>query len=169
MANVTEIMEGESVNFTDYSTGDIISWSWEFPGGDPETSTEQNPVVTYNEAGIFDVTLTVSDGTNTNTYMREEYITVNTMTGIENPLALDLNIYPNPSDGLFNLELTSEMEEKINIKVINSLSSVVFEKNNIFVNGIYKTTVDLSELHKGLYFLVIENYQGRTVNRIIIR
>jgi hypothetical protein len=169
MANNTEIMEGESVNFTDYSSGDIISWSWEFPGGDPETSTDQNPVVTYNDAGIFDVTLTVSDGTNTNTYMREDYITVSTITGVENPLAMDLNIYPNPSDGLFNLELTSELEEKINIKVINSLSSVVFEKNNIFVNGIYKTTVDLKELHKGLYFLVIENYQGRTVNRIIIR
>jgi len=169
MADVTEVCEGEMISFTDYSSGGVTSWSWEFPGGDPATSTEQNPQVTYNTSGVYDVTLTISDGDNSNTYTRTDYITVNICTGIKEVSAVGLEVYPNPSDGLFNLEFTSDLQEKINIKIINSLSSVVYEKNNIFVDGIYKTTVDLSKLHKGLYFLVIENYQGRTVNRIIIR
>ena len=46
------------VQFTDKSTGDNLnSWYWEF--GDKTTSTEQNPVHTYSEAGKYTVTLTV--------------------------------------------------------------------------------------------------------------
>lgn len=58
--NIT-IVKGESVNFTDTSTGGPSSWSWTFEGGTPAASTDRNPVVTYNEIGTFDVTLTVSN------------------------------------------------------------------------------------------------------------
>jgi len=73
----TDLCEGETVDFTDYSIGDVISWDWSFPGGDPSTSAFQNPTVAYFNAGIFDVSLTVSDGTNTQTLTLEDYIHVN--------------------------------------------------------------------------------------------
>ena len=76
MSDVTEVCEMEAVTFTDLSSGDITSWDWTFEGGDPATSTEQNPVVTYNDEGIYDVELTVSDGTNSATMTMEEYINV---------------------------------------------------------------------------------------------
>lgn len=44
--------------FTDLSEN-ADSWYWEFEGGDPAISFDQNPVVIYNQAGVFDVTLTV--------------------------------------------------------------------------------------------------------------
>jgi len=72
----TEICQYDVVNFTDNSTGDITSWNWTFEGGDPATSTEQNPVVTYNETGMFDVELEVSDGANSNSLFSEDYISV---------------------------------------------------------------------------------------------
>jgi len=58
------------VNFTDQSSGNPSSWSWDFPGGTPATSTLQNPVVTYTALGAYDVTLTVSNafGSNSSTY-----------------------------------------------------------------------------------------------------
>ncbi len=46
------------VDFTDASTGSILSWSWTF--GDGGTSTAQNPSHTYTAAGTYDVTLTVT-------------------------------------------------------------------------------------------------------------
>lgn len=46
------------VQFTDLSTGIIDSWLWLF--GDGASSSEQNPSHTYNNAGIFFVSLTVS-------------------------------------------------------------------------------------------------------------
>jgi len=54
----------DQVTFTDSSTGDPTSWEWIFEGGTPGTSMEQNPVVTYKAMGVFDVTLTISDGVN---------------------------------------------------------------------------------------------------------
>ena len=65
------INEGEQVHFKDLSTG-ATNWAWTFAGGEPTTSTEQNPVVTYNKAGTYDVTLTV-DGS---TIPREGYVIV---------------------------------------------------------------------------------------------
>lgn len=39
----------------------IQSYEWFFPGGSPETSTEANPSITYNEPGIYPVTLIVTN------------------------------------------------------------------------------------------------------------
>jgi PKD repeat protein len=48
-----------TVTFTDLSTGNPTSWSWEF--GDGKTSTEQNPVHVYEREGAYDVSLTASN------------------------------------------------------------------------------------------------------------
>ncbi|MBN1339156.1 MAG: T9SS type A sorting domain-containing protein [Bacteroidales bacterium] len=81
-ANTTDVCQGEDVSFVDFSTGNIVSWSWTFEGGDPATSTIQSPTVTYNTPGDFDVTLTISDGTENNTISKPDFITVMPMPGI---------------------------------------------------------------------------------------
>ena len=73
---VINISEGEKVHFRDLSTGNVTSWNWTFEGGEPATSTEQNPVVTYNQAGSYAVMLTVGDGTTTATKSRTGYVVV---------------------------------------------------------------------------------------------
>lgn len=45
------------VQFTDESDGDVILWSWDF--GDGYTSSEQNPLHTYNTSGLFTVVLQI--------------------------------------------------------------------------------------------------------------
>jgi len=59
---VSDVCIGSEGTFTDLSSsaaGDpITSWEWDF--GDSNTSTDQNPVHTYNTAGIYTVTLTVN-------------------------------------------------------------------------------------------------------------
>jgi PKD repeat protein len=67
-----------TVNFTDLSTG-ATSWNWSFPGGTPETSTLQNPVVVYNTAGTYDVTLNAFNiaGNQAGTMSKAAYISVN--------------------------------------------------------------------------------------------
>ena len=60
-ADVTEIIEGEQVHFSDLSTQDPTAWSWSFEGGTPATSNEQNPTIRYNTPGTYNVSLTVSN------------------------------------------------------------------------------------------------------------
>jgi PKD repeat protein len=55
----------EEVRFHDSSTdvnGEVVSWHWDF--GDGGTSTERNPTHSYQEAGTFFATLTVTDNEN---------------------------------------------------------------------------------------------------------
>ncbi len=74
-ADVTEGCEGLEVQFSDQSLG-ATSWMWTFTGGTPETSTEQNPVVVYGDAGYFTVTLEISDGSNSTSMTKSNYIHV---------------------------------------------------------------------------------------------
>jgi PKD repeat protein len=56
------------VQFTDTSEGNPDQWSWVFPNGTPETSTDPNPVVTWSAEQEVTVSLTVtrsSDGIST--------------------------------------------------------------------------------------------------------
>ncbi len=69
-----DICEGGTANFTDESEGAIISWNWTFEGGNPATSTDPNPSVTYDAAGTYYVELTVTDGLETLSTLMEDYI-----------------------------------------------------------------------------------------------
>ncbi len=71
---------GEAVTFTDKSKGSSLTRLWTFQNGTPATSTALNPVVTYNSAGSFNATLTVSNGSSSNIKVKNNYI-VTTPTG----------------------------------------------------------------------------------------
>jgi len=82
-ANITSIEETQTVTFTDLTTGSADGWSWTFEGGTPATSTDQNPTITYNSIGTYDVTLTATrsvDG-ETQNITKTDYITVTAATG----------------------------------------------------------------------------------------
>ncbi|MEL7118578.1 MAG: pectin acetylesterase-family hydrolase, partial [Bacteroidota bacterium] len=70
------IEEGDSIDFIDLSMGDPTSWSWTFQGGEPASSTEQNPTVNYSVSGMYEVSLTVTNGNAENTAIKAGYITV---------------------------------------------------------------------------------------------
>ncbi|NIN33615.1 MAG: PKD domain-containing protein, partial [Gammaproteobacteria bacterium] len=75
-ASSTDINLGNSVTFTDTSLENPTSWSWTFEGGTPATSTAQNPVITYNTVGTFDVTLVATNAQGSDTETKVDYITV---------------------------------------------------------------------------------------------
>jgi len=62
----SSICTGASITFTDVSTNAPTSWSWNMPGASVSTSTLQNPTVTYNTAGVYNVTLTATNGSGSN-------------------------------------------------------------------------------------------------------
>ena len=75
-ANVTSGDSPLSVKFTDLSSGGATSWQWDFNGDGSIDSTEQNPVHTYPTAGTYTVKLTASDGDDSDSETKTNYIYV---------------------------------------------------------------------------------------------
>lgn len=69
--------ENAPVTFEDASLGYPSTWEWTFPGGNPATSNDRNPVVTYSTAGAYSVSLRVSNSAGASTTVsRNNFITV---------------------------------------------------------------------------------------------
>jgi PKD repeat protein len=75
------VCEGGSVTFSDLAwNGPVTSWSWQFPGGSPSTSTDSIPTVQYNTAGSYAVTLTVANAAGSNSITRTGHVVVSPTT-----------------------------------------------------------------------------------------
>ncbi len=83
------------VTFTDKSATTANAWSWDF--GDGATSTEKNPVHTYETTGIFDVSLNVKFADGTSGYIvKNKYISTMGVTPTPTPYPgyTTIDLYP---------------------------------------------------------------------------
>jgi PKD repeat protein len=65
-----------TVQFTDESAGEPLAWEWDFENDGTVDAFIQDPEFTYDEPGIYSVSLTVSDGEYSDSEIKEEYIIV---------------------------------------------------------------------------------------------
>jgi PKD repeat protein len=75
-SNKTTVCAGQTVAFTNLSTGSPTANAWVFAGGTPSTSSVTNPTITYNTPGTYSVSLTATNSNGSNTYSVIGYITV---------------------------------------------------------------------------------------------
>jgi hypothetical protein len=73
-------------------------------------------------------------------------------------------VYPNPSNGIFNIVSNNNLENT-NIEVIDITGKIVYTKN---VNQLTTQTLDLTELSVGVYTLKVSNIQSNQTKRVII-
>ena len=86
-ADKVSLMAGDSVTFTDQSSGTPTSWKWSFPGGSPSSSSLQSPSkIHYNLPGSYPVQLKVTNGTTSDSITRSGYISV---TAFPSSMSLD--------------------------------------------------------------------------------
>ncbi len=63
-----------TVSFEDLSSSQVDAWLWSFPGGNPSTSTDQHPVVSYPTEGFYPVTLEVTNAAGSHATTINNYI-----------------------------------------------------------------------------------------------
>lgn len=72
---------GESVQFFDESRYDPDSWAWEISGPTTLTSSEQNPVFTFDQPGVYNIKLTVTQDGHTEEIEEENAFVVTDVYG----------------------------------------------------------------------------------------
>jgi len=154
-ASSTTVNGGEPITFTDMSYN-ATAWAWTFEDAVEENSTDQNPTATWNTEGIYDVTLTVTNGNCTppkfDTYVANDYISVSTSIFNNASFSKICTIYPNPSTGIVNIEAVGLNS----IEVYNSIGQVVYSLQP----ESDKLTIDLSHLGTGAYMINVITEKG---------
>ena len=81
---------------------------------------------------------------------------------------INLNAYPNPTQGLINIDLTSIIGNTAIINIYNTIGQQVYSEN---LGMIYeaKQQLDLSNLEKGTYLITIETAGQLLQQKIILQ
>lgn len=111
-ANKTVVCVGQSVTFTDASSGAPTSWAWTFAGVSPTSSSVQNPTVTYNTAGTYTVTLTATNATGTDSETKVNYITVTAAGSLPVTEGFQNTTFPTAGWQLLNYDNTVTWQRK---------------------------------------------------------
>jgi len=157
-----KVKKGETVTFKDLSTNNPTSWLWVFEGGSPATSTEQNPVVTYNETGKYDVQLTATNEGGSNVKKAEDYIEVILDDSVEDIVA-QTGIVIRPQNG--TKQILIEANAPIKAIVLYDINGRVVLKTT---PNQLRSTVDLSILPEGIYTINIKTEKSARTEKIHI-
>ncbi|MCK9398777.1 MAG: T9SS type A sorting domain-containing protein [Bacteroidales bacterium] len=144
LADKTLLLIGNTVKYSNLSSGLPVSWEWTFEGGDPESySGAEPPEIKYLAGGMFDTKLIVSDGADYDTLLLTDYIHV---VG---------KVFPNPVSDFVNIYLEAELPVVIKAEVFNIIGQKVLEKE--FPDQDSRLlTIDLSSLSAGIYVVRLQ-------------
>ena len=152
---VSKQEEGFSVQFNDLSTNLPESWSWTFANGTPESSTEQNPVVTFAEEGEYLISLVAE-----NQYGRDSVARTINVVGINDYNVDDMvSIYPNPTSSILNIEA----ENLVSISIFDMSGKIVYFADE----NCSTASIDLSGFANAEYMVKVETKEGSSLKRII--
>jgi hypothetical protein len=81
----------------------------------------------------------------------------------------NLDVYPNPTNDIFNVSFVSEEIQSLQLRVLNLVGEVVYTENLEQFGGEYTKQISIGNNSKGVYFLEIADNQSTTISKLIIR
>ena len=167
------------ISFTDLSTNGPSSWSWDF--GDGNYSSLQNPTHTYNNSGVYTVSLITSNVFGADTLIYFNYIDVidgnlvllpdsacgpSTLTLQSNSTSNNVHWYSDP-----NLQNLVGSGPNYTTPLLNN-STTYYARNEYFYNSIYGGPLDNSfgggSYYQGNRHLIFDNYYPSTLKSVLV-
>ncbi len=171
-ANFFYITNDLTADFTNTSTNSNISY-WNF--GDGNNSSETDPEHIYSNYNTYNVQLIAeSEHGCKDTVNQNVNLIPTTINDISQYNVI--NIYPNPNNGLINIEFGNRYNEKINIE-ITDINGQILLKKQFNITDYYKNNnsdkigikqIDMSGYNKGVYFIKIYNTSFVKTKKITI-
>jgi hypothetical protein len=145
-----------SINLSAFGGTPGFTFSWTGPSGFT-ASTED---ISGLAAGLYTVIVTDTNGCST-----VGNYTINSLIGLDEQNFIAFNLFPNPSSGIFNVEIQDLLNKGYQAEVTD-LSGRLIYSEKISAN---EFTLDLSGTANGTYLLHVSTNNVRATKRIILR
>jgi hypothetical protein len=96
-------------------------------------------------------------------------LTFNDCTGIKDNQGSFVNVYPNPGNGMFTLEVDLPEAGPLTISITNALNVVVFIDDDPLIIRHRHKEINLTFLPDGVFLLSLTTARGTTTQKLIIR
>ncbi|MBL4905738.1 MAG: gliding motility-associated C-terminal domain-containing protein, partial [Flavobacteriaceae bacterium] len=147
----------DPITFTSTSTGDPVSYQWDF--GDGSSSTAQNPIHDFKEVGSYLVTLTVTYPYGCS-YSVQQLLALGLGYGLVVPTAFTPN-----GDGINDtLRPVFTGMNTVHMSVYDTWGAIVYKESGTAING-WDGTINGASAENGNYSIVV---QAITFNGVVI-
>ncbi len=146
------------VAFQPLNPRNVTRYLWDF--GDGHTSTDVNPVHTFDRNGTFLVTLTVFNNCGSETYTLPIHVDV--ATGIIDGGTMqagDILLYPNPSKDLVTVSCQDKQDIITGIRIYNIQGRLMYQLE-AGKTGIASQQVDVASFTPGIYTVTVRTNKG---------
>lgn len=158
----TIITVGDTAEFFNFCAGKPNNLNWSFPGGVQINYDNDKPLVTYDQPGVYDVTLDALYQGSSSSITKQNYVEVKPISvNDQYEMLQSLTIFPNPFNSSIYLK---GLSEKINYSIIDITGREVASGDNI--PGI---AINLDDLSKGVYFIKITLNDNISIAKRIVK
>lgn len=149
-----------------YNTSSIYTDSWFWELGDNSSASIEHLDYTYQEAGSYEVCLTVTAPSGSDTYCDTLYVGVEEPSTVLNSSIskIDLRVHPNPVRDLISIELPEQHSGQLYLIDMHGriLESIHFYRKQ-------SLSINLQSYTSGTYFLKLYDFEGREAVEKIIK
>jgi len=81
----------------------------------------------------------------------------------------DISVFPNPTDGLLNIQFNvNQLQSSVSLEIISLTGETVYRENLGSFQGSFDKQLDLSSFAKGIYILRLSSDSGSTNKKIVV-
>lgn len=149
-----------------FSESEIVNW--ETATGNLRSTLRiikaGNPTFTASTLGTFGNNTTLSGPTNNGLGGVYYFGTENVLSTSDFEINNSFRVYPNPTNGVLNIEIVDGFDSKTNYTIYNNIGQVIKEAKIISANDL---KINTSNLNNGVYFIkIIKSELSKTVKFI---
>lgn len=151
METVTQATISESNEVLTASSG--ASYQWYLDG--LPIPDENSPTIPLTAGGLYSVEVTYANGCSS---LSDSY--AHNVVGIDEKVTFNVSIYPNPTEGILNIQI-GELN-KVDIQIVDATGRTIYNKTLTDKNS----QIDIQDLSLGVYSILLEHSGQRIIKRI---
>ncbi len=156
----TDVISGNDGSASISASGGTgtLTYSWTGPNGFTSTSEDISGLA----PGLYTLTVTDAQGCSS-----IQSVNILSQVGVEGNDLISLRIFPNPSNGVLNIEGLNNFSDEATINIYDAQGQRVYTE--AATGNEFRSTIDMTSNERGMYSVEVISGNSRSIQQIVIR